>query len=158
MTCSASAKVGSTEKPWNERSIVMPRNAMVPAPFLPTVVNSRSVKPAARNSSATANAWRTMLTLNAPARPRSPVIATTTAVPSVGRSSRRGSPATPPLWRAACAISRRIAVAYGRRASMFSCAWRILAEATSSMARVILRVLRTDSIRRLMSRVVAMSA
>ncbi len=38
---------------------------------------------------------------------------------------------------------------------MFSWARRIFAEATSSIARVILRVFRTESIRRLMSRVVA---
>ncbi len=91
--------------------MVIPRNAIVPAPFLPTVVNSTSEKPSARSSSATMKAWRTMLTLNAPARPRSPVMATTTAVPSEGRSSSRARPLAPPLWRAACAISRRIAVA-----------------------------------------------
>ena len=96
-----------------------------------------------------------MLTLNAPARPRSPVMATTMAGPSASRSSSRARPLAPPLWRAAWAISRRIAWAYGRSASIASCAWRSLAEATSSMARVILRVLRTESIRRLMSRVVA---
>ncbi len=36
--------------------MVIPRNAIVPAPFLPTVVNSTSEKPPARSSSATRNA------------------------------------------------------------------------------------------------------
>ncbi len=93
-----------------------------------------------------------MLTLKAPARPRSPVMATTSAVPSAGRSSSRLTPCIPPLWRAAWAIRRRMAAAYGRSASIRSWARRSFADATSSMARVILRVLRTESIRRLMSR------
>ena len=110
-TCSASAKVGSTEKPWNARSILRPRNERVPAPFLPTVVNTTSEKPSSRSSSATFIARRTMFTLNAPARPRSPVIATTIAVPSASRSSSSVRPLAPPLCRAAWAIRRRIACA-----------------------------------------------
>ena len=53
---------------------------------------------------------------------------------------------------AAWDISRRIPWAYGRSDSMRSCARRSFADATSSMARVIFAVLRTESIRRLMSR------
>jgi hypothetical protein len=93
--------------------------------------------------------------LNAPARPRSPVIATIAA----RFTSRRWSSVSPwseVLARAVPIISSIIRSAYGRIASMRACARRSLAEATSSNAFVIFWVLRIDRIRRLRSWTVAM--
>ena len=61
---------------------------------------------------------------------------------AVDRASRR---------RAVPTISSSMRSAYGRIASIRACARRSRAEATSSIAFVILRVLRTERIRRLMS-------
>ena len=55
------------------------------------------------------------------------------------------------LARAVPAISSSMRSAYGRIASIRACARRSFAAATSSIARVILRVFRTERIRRLMS-------
>jgi hypothetical protein len=60
-------------------------------------------------------------------------------------------PRTDPAARAVPAISSSIRSAYGRMASIRDCARRSFAAATSSIARVILRVLLTERIRRLMS-------
>jgi hypothetical protein len=53
--------------------------------------------------------------------------------------------------RAVPAISSSMRSAYGRIASIRACALRSFAAATSSIARVIFRVLRIDRMRRLMS-------
>jgi len=72
-------------------------------------------------------------------------------VSSVSRRWRSGKPRTDVLARAVPAISSSIRSAYGRIASIRACALRSFAAATSSIARVILRVLRTERMRRLMS-------
>ena len=118
VTPSASAKVGSTEKPWKERSIGEPAEGDRAGALLADGGELDLREALRRSRSATFIAVRTMLTLNAPARPRSPVMATTIARPSAGRSSSSGSPCMPPLWRAACDMRRRIAWAYGRSDSI----------------------------------------
>jgi hypothetical protein len=67
----------------------------------------------------------------------------------VSRCWRSGRLRTDPAARPTPAISSRILSAYGRIASIRACARRSFAAATSSIARVILLVLRTDLIRRL---------
>ena len=85
--------------------------------------------------------------MNGPARPRSAVSGTIATVFS-SRRCRSGSPWTEVAARAVPTISSSIRSAYGRIASIRVCARRRRAEATSSNAFVILRVLRTERIRR----------
>ena len=95
--------------------------------------------------------------LNGPARPRSPVSATTATVFGSSRCCSSGSPRTDALARPTPAISSRMVSAYGRIASIRVCARRSRAEATSSIAFVILRVFLTERTRRFRSWTVAMS-
>ncbi len=87
--------------------------------------------------------------LNAPASPRSAVSGTSRVVAVVSRCWRSGRPRTEPAARPTPEISSRMVSAYGRIASIRACARRSFAAATSSIARVILRVLRTERILRL---------
>ena len=96
-----------------------------------------------------ANALRITCALKAPASPRSPVSGTSRVADVVSRCCSSGSPRTEPAARPTPAISSRIVSAYGRIDSMRLCARRSFAAATSSIARVILRVFRTDRILRL---------
>jgi len=75
----------------------------------------------------------------------------TIAARLISRRWRSGRPRTEELARAVPTISSCIRSAYGRIASILVCARRSFAAATSSMARVIFRVLVTDRIRRPMS-------
>src|SRR5438067_1633735 len=70
---------------------------------------------------------------------------------SVSSCWRSGSPRTDELARAVPAISSSIRSAYGRMSSIRACARLSFDAATSSSARVILRVLRTERMRRRMS-------
>ena len=111
---------------------------------------SAARRPRSRSRRSSAKASRRICALNAPASPRSPVSGRIAAVCTSRRWSS-GSPRTDELARATPTISSCIRSAYGRIASIRACARRSLAAATSSIARVILRVLRTERIRRLMS-------
>jgi hypothetical protein len=88
--------------------------------------------------------------LNAPARPRSPVSATI-ATRFTSRRWRRVRPWSEVLARAVPTISSIIRSAYGLIASIRASARRNRAEATSSIALVILRVFRIERIRRFRS-------
>ena len=94
--------------------------------------------------------------LNAPARPRSPVSGRIATDCDVSRASSSGKPRAG-VARAVPIISSRMRSAYGRSAAIRFSARRSFAAATSSIAFVILRVLRTERSRRLMSWTVAMS-
>src|SRR5712692_1901158 len=110
----------------------------VEIPLRPTG-SQRVCTPSACTSRCSATARRRICALNAPASPRSPVTGTIATV----RASRRcssGSPRTDALARAVPAISSSIRSAYGRMASIRSCARRRRADATSSIAFVSLRV------------------
>ena len=89
--------------------------------------------------------------MNAPARPRSPVSGRIATARSSSRRWSSGRPRTDELARAVPIISSIIRSAYGRIASIRACARRRRAEATSSIALVILRVLRIERIRRFRS-------
>ena len=123
------------------------RKVSVERPLLPRRPSGRPSPPCSVRSSA--NARRRIWALNAPARPRSPVSGTIATVSTVsrcsssGRRTEEGAP-TP-------AMSSFIVSAYWPGALIRSSARRSLAAATSSIARVILRVLRTEPIRRLRS-------
>ena len=88
--------------------------------------------------------------LNAPARPRSPVSGTIATVSTDSRCSRSGS-RTEVDALPTPAMSSFIVSAYGRSERIRCSARRSFAAATSSIARVILRVFLTDWIRRLRS-------
>src|SRR5262249_20403815 len=97
-----------------------------------------------------ANARRSTCALKAPASPRSPVIGTIATVLTFSRCSSKGGRTAP----AACevpAISSIIRSAYGRIPSIRICARRRRAEATSSIARVSLRVFEIERTRRFRS-------
>jgi hypothetical protein len=93
--------------------------------------------------------------LNAPARPRSPVNGRIATELTFSRSSSSGNPREG-VALAVPTISSRMRSAYGRSALILASARRSFAAATSSIAFVILRVLRTERSRRLMSWTVAM--
>jgi hypothetical protein len=135
-------------KPTKAPSSSRRRKVSVERPFFPTP-SQRTVCPSEVSWRSSANARRITCALNAPARPRSPVSGTRSVAEVVSRCWRSGSPRTEPAARPTPAISSRIVSAYGRIASMRLCARRSLAAATSSIARVIFRVLRTERIRRL---------
>src|SRR5438094_5030011 len=98
-----------------------------------------------------------MFELNAPARPLSAVMMTICRR-GPSRCSRSGCAApSPPCPVTRLPRSSAILVAYGRAATMRSCARLSLAAATSFMARVIFCVDWTERIRRWMSRSVAMT-
>ncbi len=90
------------------------------------------------------------LALNAPARPRSAVSAST-ATPPTSRRSSSAWPCARELAAATSTVSCCIRSAYGRSPWTRACARRSREAATSSMAFVILPVLRTDRMRRAMS-------
>ena len=73
------------------------------------------------------------------------------AVVFTSRRWSRGRRCTDALALAVPTISSCMRSAYGRIASIRACARRSFAAATSSIARVILRVFRIERIRRLMS-------
>src|SRR4051812_25344383 len=104
----------------------------------------------------TANDRRSTCALNAPARPRSPVTGMIAIVSTCSRRCRSGR-RTAPAARAVPAISSSIRSAYGRIASIRCCARRSRAEATSSIARVSLRVFVIERTRRFRSCVEANS-
>ena len=93
---------------------------------------------------------RITFALNAPARPRSAVSASTATL-LISRRSSSGWPWARDVAAATSTVSCCIRSAYGRRPSMRACARRSRDAATSSMALVILPVLRTDRMRRAMS-------
>ncbi len=74
---------------------------------------------------------------------------TISTVSTLSRCCSSGSERTEPAARPTPEMSSFMVSAYGRIASIRACARRSFAAATSSIARVILRVLRTDRIRRL---------
>ena len=98
--------------------------------------------PRPRERRSSANERRRTWPLNAPARPRSPVSGTISTVSIVSRCCRSGRLRTDDAARPTPAISSLIVSAYGRIASIRAWARRSFAAATSSSARVILRVLR----------------
>ena len=132
----------------NVPSSSLRRNVSVERPFFPTP-SHRTVWPSPWSWRSSANARRMTCALNAPARPRSPESGTISVAAVVSRCWRSGRPRTDPAARPTPAISSRIVSAYGRIASIRAWARRSFAAATSSIARVILRVLRTERIRRL---------
>ena len=95
--------------------------------------------------------------MKGPARPRSPVSGTIATFVTSSRCWSSGSPRTEALARPTPAINSRIVSAYGRIASIRVCARRRRAEATSSIAFVILRVFLTERTRRLRSWTEAMT-
>ena len=125
------------------------RNVSVERPFFPTP-SQRTVCPRAWSSRSSANARRVTCALNAPGE---------AAVAGQRDDERRRgllallqqrqAHGPEPAARPTPAISSRIVSAYGRIASMRAWARRSFAAATSSIARVIFRVLRTERIRRL---------
>src|SRR5665647_1377710 len=152
----ASLYSGRSLSPCQLRTIVQPRNVRVPIPLRPTAM-SRVSTPSSRKPRSISMALRTTLALKAPARPRSPVMATSATLRTSGRSCMSA------YWRvssekvARSVIISIMSAAYGRSASMRAWLRRSLAAATISMALVILRVLWTDAMRRRMSRRLATS-
>src|SRR5213083_611713 len=138
------------------RLIVKPRRRKKSRPLRPTTT---SVTSGALDWRMKSSARRTMFALNAPASPRSAVMITTWRR-GPARWTRSGCGASSP----AAALDTRfpsssaIFPAYGRAATIRSCARRSFAAATSFIARVIFCVDSTDRIRRRMSRRVAMRA
>src|SRR3954447_26601707 len=150
----ASAYSGRSEKPVQDVSTSRPRKRRVPRPLRPAGRDTTSL-PWPACSEPTCRARRTTCPLKAPARPRSPV-STMTPTRLGSRRSSSGSPCTC-AREAASIIKSRMRSAYGRSASIRSCARRSFEAETSSSAFVILRVLRTDEMRRLMSPWLAMA-
>src|SRR5450759_3644415 len=152
----ASLYSGRSLSPCQLRTMVQPRKVRVPMP-LRTPATSRVSTPLSRRLRSISMALRTTLALKAPARPRSPVMATSATLRTSGRSCMSAYRRVSSEKVARSVIISIMSAAYGRSASMRAWLRRSLAAATISMALVILRVLWTDAMRRRMSRRLATS-
>src|SRR5665647_685058 len=113
----ASLYSGRSLSPCQLRTIVQPRNVRVPIPLRPTAM-SRVSTPSSRKPRSISMALRTTLALKAPARPRSPAMATSATLRTSGRSCMSA------YWRVSSEkVARSVIIsimspAYGRSASM----------------------------------------